>query len=300
MRSGFISVLGRPNVGKSSLVNALVGEKVTIVSPKAQTTRDRINAILTTDEYQMIFVDTPGVHRPKNKLGAYMEKCVRSAMGGTDAVLVVLDITRGASEADIEFIEKQLSGGAPVFVALNKVDLGSYEKVYPIMEKLSFLTRGDHPVREIVPVSAKRGKNIEELKKCLLSVLPEGPMYYPADELTDKSVRYMIAEIVREKALLLLGDELPHGIGVTVSGMTEAENGVSRVSIDIIAEKESHKPMIIGAGGEKLKAIGESARRDVEKLLGCKVYMELYVKVRENWRDNASVMRDVGYDPKNA
>lgn len=301
MKSGFISILGKPNVGKSSLMNALIGEKVSIVSPKAQTTRDRVNGILTTDDYQMIFVDTPGVHKPKNRLGEYMEKCVKSSTDGVDAIVIVLDVLKRVTEADEAFIEKYLTGSAPVFIVLNKVDESSYDRVYPILNKLAYLLQpaeGRNAAKDIIPTSAKKNKNINVLKKGLESVLPEGPMYYPADEITDKSERYMIAEIIREKALLLLNDEIPHGIGVEVRTMFYDEHGTAHMSVDIVAEKESHKSIIIGSGGEKLKMIAERARKDVENLIGHKVYMELFVKVRENWRNDALVMSDVGYDTK--
>ena len=301
MKSGFISILGKPNVGKSSLMNALIGEKVSIVSPKAQTTRDRVNGILTTDEYQMIFVDTPGVHKPKNRLGEYMEKCVKSSTEGVDAIVIVLDVLKRVTESDEAFIAKYLTGSAPVFIVLNKVDESSYDRVYPILNKLAYLLQpaeGRNAAMDIIPTSAKKGKNIDVLKKDLEKVLPEGPMYYPADEITDKSERYMIAEIIREKALLLLNDEIPHGIGVEVRTMFYDEYGTAHMSVDIVAEKESHKSIIIGAGGEKLKMIAERARKDVENLIGHKVYMELFVKVRENWRNDALVMSDVGYDTK--
>jgi GTP-binding protein era len=302
MKSGFISILGRPNVGKSSLMNALIGEKVSIVSPKAQTTRDRVNGILTTNDCQMIFIDTPGVHKPKNQLGKYMDKCVRGASSGADAVVIVLDATKRVTDSDIEFIEKRLQGETPLFIALNKVDAVGYDKVYPTLEKLSFLLQPGEDrsaVREIIPVSAKKGRNVDVLKNFLIGVLPEGPFYYPEDEITDKSERYMIAEIIREKALILLNDEIPHGIGVDIRNMFYDEYGTAHISIDIIAEKDSHKPIIIGSGGEKLKMIAEHARRDVEKLLDCKVYMELFVKIRSDWRNNTGVMSDIGYDPKN-
>lgn len=301
MKSGFISILGKPNVGKSSLMNALIGEKVSIVSPKAQTTRDRVNGILTTDDYQMIFVDTPGVHKPKNRLGEYMEKCVKSSTDGVDAIVIVLDVLKRVTEADEAFIEKYLTGSAPVFIVLNKVDESSYDRVYPILNKLAYLLQpaeGRNAAKDIIPTSAKKNKNIDVLKKDLESVLPEGPMYYPADEITDKSERYMIAEIIREKALLLLNDEIPHGIGMEVRTMFYDEHGTAHMSVDIVAEKESHKSIIIGSGGEKLKMIAERARKDVENLIGHKVYMELFVKVRENWRNDALVMSDVGYDTK--
>lgn len=303
MKTGFITILGRPNVGKSSLINALVGEKVSIVSPKAQTTRDRIMGILTDEDCQMVFVDTPGVHKPTNKLGEYMEKCVKNATVDTDVIVIVLDGTRRVGDSDMDFIDKYLKmSKAPVYVVVNKTDEASYEKVYPILDKLSFMLQehdGIRPVKDIIPTSAKKGKNVDVLKKALKSELSEGDMFFPADEYTDKSERYMICETVREKALMLLNDEIPHGIAVYIQRMFYEDNGVAHIICDIVVERDSHKAIVIGKGGEKLKAIGERARRDIEKLLDTKVFMEIFVKVRENWRNDHVVMNDVGYDPKN-
>ena len=302
MKSGFIAVLGRPNVGKSSLINALVGEKVSIVSPKAQTTRDRIMGILTTSEYQMVFVDTPGVHKSKNKLGDYMEKCVKGATVDADAIVIVLDGTRKVSEQDKDFIEKYLKMNSPVYVVVNKTDEACFEKVYPILTELSYLceaTAYRKAVKEIVPTSAKRNKNVDTLKEMLVKELKEGVAFFPEDEYTDKNERYMICEIVREKALMLLNDEIPHGIGVYLQSMRYNETGVAEITVDVIVEKDTHKSIVIGKGGEKIKAIGERARRDVEKLLDCKVFMEMFVKVRADWRDDKTVLNDIGYDTKN-
>lgn len=303
MKTGFITILGRPNVGKSSLINALVGEKVSIVSPKAQTTRDRIMGILTDEDCQMVFVDTPGVHKPTNKLGEYMEKCVKNATVDTDVIVIVLDGTRRIGDSDIDFINKYLKvSKAPVYVVLNKIDEAGFEKIYPILDKISFLLSehdGYRAVKDIVPTSAKKGKNVDVLKNAIKSELSEGEMFFPADEYTDKSERYMICEIVREKALMLLNDEIPHGIAVYIQRMFYEDNGVAHIICDIVVERDSHKAIVIGKGGEKLKAIGERARRDIEKLLDTKVYMEMFVKVRDNWRNDNVVMNDVGYDAKN-
>ena len=303
MKTGFITILGRPNVGKSSLINALVGEKVSIVSPKAQTTRDRIMGILTDEDCQMVFVDTPGVHKPTNKLGEYMEKCVKNATVDTDVIVIVLDGTRRIGDSDIDFINKHLKvSKAPVYVVLNKIDEAGFEKIYPILDKISFLLSehdGYRAVKDIIPTSAKKGKNVDVLKNAIKSELSEGQMFFPADEYTDKSERYMICEIVREKALMLLNDEIPHGIAVYIQRMFYEDNGVAHIICDIVVERDSHKAIVIGKGGEKLKAIGERARRDIEKLLDTKVYMEMFVKVRDNWRNDNVVMNDVGYDAKN-
>lgn len=300
MKCGFIAIVGKPNTGKSSLLNRLVGEKISIVSPKAQTTRDRITGILTENGYQMIFVDTPGYHKPKNELGNYMEREIKNAEKGVDAILVVLDASKKQTDGDFAYISSQLDYGCPVYIAINKVDLVNYEKIFPLLEKLKPLTseKLKNPVREIVPISALKGKNIELLKEILRSVCTEEGSYYPEDDLSDKSQRFMVGEIVREKALLLLNDEIPHGVGVNVTKMEYRAKSI-KIEADVFCEKESHKQIIIGENGSMIKHIGVSARRDIEKLLGEKVYLELFVKVRLNWRDRRNIIGDVGYNLKN-
>lgn len=300
MKSGFIALLGKPNVGKSSLMNILVGEKVSIVSPKPQTTRDKILGIVTEADYQMIFVDTPGVHASKSQLGDYMARCVTAAAQDVDAVVIVLDATKKITDSELSFIEKYLRRPSPVYVVINKTDLVSYETIYPMLSKLAYLTREEesrHAIREIIPTSCRTGYNIDVLKKYLVGELVEGDCYFSPEEITDKSERYMICEIVREKALLYLQDEIPHGIGVYIQSMVY-DGGLANIEVDIICEKDSHKAIIIGSGGEKLKTIGEKARADIEKLLDCKVYLKLFVKVREGWRNKKNVLSDIGYNPK--
>lgn len=297
MKSGFIGILGKPNVGKSSLMNALVGEKVSIVSPKAQTTRDKILGIITTKDYQMIFVDTPGVHKPKNQLGEYMEKCVKVAENDVDAIVVVLDATKKLSESELDFIERHLKLKIPLYVVINKTDLVSYETIYPMLSKLAYLTnetKGRASIKEIIPTSARTGENVQVLKSYLEGELIEGNFYYPEDEYTDKSERFMVCEIIREKALLFLQDEVPHGIGVMIQTMTEEENLV-KIEADVVCEKSSHKSIVIGDKGDKIKQIGERARIDIEKLLKKKVYLKLFVKVRDDWRNRRNVLDDIGY-----
>lgn len=301
MLSGFIAILGKPNVGKSSLMNALVGEKVSIVTPKAQTTRDKILGIVTDKDSQMVFVDTPGVHKSQSQLGEYMNRCVSSASDGVDAVVIVLDATKKLTEAEISFIEKHLNKSASVYVVINKTDLVSYEKIYPMLSQLAYLTREDGKraaIKEIIPTSCRSGFNVDVLKNYLKGELVEGDCYFDPDEITDKSERYMICEIIREKALLFLQDEIPHGIGVYIQTMVY-DGGLANIDVDIICEKESHKSIIIGEKGSKLKTIGEHARADIEKLLGNKVYLKLFVKVRSDWRNKGNVLRDIGYEKKN-
>lgn len=295
MKSGFIAILGRPNVGKSSLMNALVGEKVSIVSPKSQTTRDRIMGILTTEDYQMIFVDTPGVHTARTLLGERMNKAASGADADSDAVVIVLDASKKLTEQDVAFVEKHLKPGKRVYVVINKTDVAGYERIYPTLAKLAHLTTpapGRGAIAEIIPTSCKTGFNIDVLKKFLEGDLVEGDCYFPEDEITDKSERYMICEIVREKALLFLQDEIPHGIGVYIQSMTD-EGDLCRIEVDMICERASHKKIIIGENGEKLKQIGASARKEIEDLLGKRAFIKLFVKVRDGWRDKGNILNDL-------
>jgi len=296
MKSGFISILGKPNVGKSSLINKLVGEKVSIVTPKPQTTRDRILGILSGEGYQMIFIDTPGVHTPKSLLGRHMGQAIKSAASDADAVVIVLDATKRLRDDDLEFIEKTLSRPFPVYIAVNKIDLAGYQQTYPILSALSVFMNADEKraaVKEVIPVSAKTGENLEKLKQYLLQDLPEGEAFFPADDFTDKTERFQICEIIREKALLYLRDEIPHGVGVAIQAMKDAV-----IEADIYVEKDSHKQIVIGEGGGQLKTIGEKARFDIEKMLGRKVFLKLFVKVRKDWRNKQSYMDDIGYSKK--
>jgi GTP-binding protein Era len=300
MKSGFVSVTGRPNVGKSSLINKIVGQKVSIVSPKSQTTRNKIAGILTTGEFQMILLDTPGMLRAKSELEKYMQKSIASAGDGTDVSLIVLDASRRLHDDEVKLIERHLVNTAPVFIALNKIDEAGFDKTYPLLSSLSYLTlpaKDRRAVKEIVPVSAKTGENVEKLIGFLSGALPEGGLYYPDDEPTDKSVRFMVSEIVREKALLFLNEEIPHGVGVMIQSMHEGKNLVS-IEADLVVEKDSHKQIVIGAGGKKLGDIGRASRAEIEKLVDNKVLLKLFVKVRENWRNKKSVLNEIGYDKK--
>ena len=293
-RSGFVSIIGKPNVGKSSLLNALVGEKVSIVSPKSQTTRDKILGLRTTDDYQLVFIDTPGIHNYKQKLGQYMKKEVSAATVDVDAIVVVIDGSKKIDSQDIDLIERYLKTTAEVFVVINKTDLGKFEKVYPLIEKLSHFTKGERQVNQIIPISCKTGLNVDVLLQHLIKILPTGAMYYPKDDITDKPIKYLVGEIIREKALLFLQDEIPHGIGVYI-GKFEEQKTIVNIEADIICEKDGHKQIIIGRDGDKLKQIGTSARQEIEKLVDSKVFLQLYVKVKENWRNKQNVMNDIGY-----
>ena len=291
-KSGFIAVIGKPNVGKSTLINALVGEKVAITSPKPQTTRNKILGIKNAKDYQMIFVDTPGIHNGKSKLSEYLKKSTQTAVSGVDAIVILLDAGK-VNAFDYELIDKYKNSEVPVFVVVNKIDISSYEKLYPILSKLNEFKF----VKKFVTLSALRQRNIEELLNTLLEILPEGPAYYPLDQLTDKNLRFMVSEIIREKALLFLQEEIPHGIAVEIIVYNEGKKR-DCISAEVICENERHKQIIIGSKGSMLKKIGTSARAEIEKLTNKVVNLELFVKVRAEWRDNKQALIDLGYDIK--
>ncbi len=291
-----VAVVGRPNAGKSSLVNAIVGEKVSIVSPKPQTTRDRITGICTEGNKQIVFLDTPGMFKPRNKLDEHMDKSVKSSLGGdADVIVVVLDCTKGITDDDIKLIEERLKCRAPLYVVVNKTDLRGYESIYPILAKLNpYMTGDGRVIKDVIPTSCRSGKNIDILKAALKKECKDGGFLFPADEYTDRPVKFIIGEIIREKALLFLQDEIPHGVGVAIVSIDEDSEPV-HITADVIVDKQSHKQIVIGDDAAMIKKIGSSARRDIERLLDCKVFLELFVKVRQGWRDKPSILHDIGY-----
>ena len=291
-KSGFIAVVGKPNVGKSSLINALVGEKVAITSPKPQTTRNKILGILNDKDYQMIFIDTPGQYNGKNKLAQFMSKSIDEAKKGVDAIMVVLDVSK-INKVDYDIIAGFNDYTIPVFVVINKIDLAKYEQLYPNLAKLNSFSF----VKEFISVSALKKKNLEQLKEKLKLVLPQGEPLYDTDIYTDKNLRFMVAEIIREKVLLFVQQEIPHFCAVEILKYNEEKNKVT-ISADIICEKERHKQIIVGAKGEMIKKIGTAARIEIEKLTGKKTYLELFVKVRMGWQGDNIILKDLGYDIK--
>lgn len=292
-KSAFIAVMGSPNVGKSTLVNRIVGEKVAIVSEKAQTTRSRIAGICSTPDDQMVFLDTPGVQNPKNRLGEYMVKTAFGALEDIDAALLVVDALHGVGPRDEALAPKLLSCGAPVLAAVNKADAAGKEKADAAVQALATL---GVPEDSIYVISAKTGEGVDALHQALRIYLKPAPRYYPGDEYTDQSMRAMASEIVREKALWLLREEVPHGVGVLVERMEQREDGsMWDIEAALLCEREGHKGIIIGRGGEMLKRIGTMARKDLEEMLGMKVYLKLFVRVEENWRDSVRVMKELGY-----
>jgi len=293
-RSGFVALLGRPNTGKSTLLNRLLGAKVAIVSPRPQTTRARLQGVLTRENAQIVFVDTPGVHRPASRLGEKMMEAVREALEGIDLALVVVDASRAPGEEDEQAVALARAFAGPSFLLLNKIDSIAKPALLPLIERF----RGLHAFEEFLPLSALTGENVKLLEERIIARLPEGPVYFPPDTLTDQPERFLAAEIVREKILLETRQEVPHGVAVVVDTFDESEaesRNLLRLHMVIFVEKENHKGILIGAGGARLKKIGQAARLELEKLLGRRVYLELLVKTREDWRDREGVERLVDW-----
>lgn len=289
-RSGFVAILGRPNVGKSSIMNRIVGEKVAIVSNHPQTTRNKLLGVATGEDWQLVFVDTPGLHKPRTKLGEYMMKSASDAREGVDAVLAVVDGQRigGGDRAVLEDIQHM---NCPRFLAVNKIDVVPPEKLMPQLAELN-----EFNFDQIFSVSARTGENIDLLARKLIEAMPEGPKYFPDDMVTDQPERVMCAEIIREKALRNLRDEIPHGVGVEMLQIKKVSDKLTEIHANVYCEKESHKSIIIGKQGAMLGKIGSEARADIERLLGTKVMLKLWVKVRVDWRNRAGDLRALGYE----
>ena len=294
--SGFVSLVGRPNVGKSTLMNRLIGEKIAIISNKPQTTRNRVQSILTKDDFQIVFIDTPGIHRPRHKLGEYMVKSAETTLNEVDAVLMLIEPMDKILEADRLIIEKFAKVKSPVILVINKIDTVEGERVFKVIDEYRKL----YDFAEIVPISAFEGTNTDDLLSVIRKYLPEGPQYFPSDMVTDQPERQIASEIIREKALRLLEDEIPHGIAVEITEMKKRKEGnLVDVRATIFCEKDSHKGIIIGKHGDMLKKIGTKARGDIERLLGSPIYLELWVKVKKDWRDSDFLLKNFGYDSKN-
>ncbi len=289
-RSGFIPIVGKPNVGKSSVMNAIIGEKVAIVSSRPQTTRNRIMGVVTQEDCQFVFLDTPGIHEPKTRLGQDMMQSVRDAQDGMDCILVVIDVSH-ITPKDQEIAGEMADKKVPRILALNKTDLVSPEKV--LEATASFASLG---YDEIIPVSAKTGDGLDDLAASLKRHLPAGPKYFPEDMMTDQPERLLCAEIIREKALRNLRDEVPHGIGVEMMAIQKISDTLTQIHATIYCEREAHKGIIIGKNGSMLKTIGTQAREDMEKLLGVHIDLKLWVKIRPDWRNRASDLKNLGYE----
>jgi GTP-binding protein Era len=289
-KSGFVTIVGLPNVGKSSIMNALIGEKIAIVSSRPQTTRNRIMGVVTHENDQIVFLDTPGIHHPRTKLGEYMMQSVSTAMDGMDCVLMVADVTH-IKDKDRELARNIASQKVPKILVLNKIDLVHPEKVLEITAEFA-----DYSFNEIIPVSARNRSGLEDLTSSIVRFLPEGPKYFPDDMMTDQPERNICSEIIREKALRHLQDEVPHGIGVEIMGIKKISDSLTEIHATIYCEREAHKGIIIGRHGSMLQIIGSEARTDIEKLLGTHVNLQLWVKIRPDWRNNLSDLKTLGYE----
>ena len=287
--SGFVAIVGRPNVGKSTLLNALLGEKIAIVSNRPQTTRNRILGVSTQENSQVVFLDTPGMHAPRTRLGEYMMQSVREALQGIDGLIVVVDATT-VGKQDRDIIAEMGQRKDKKILVLNKIDLLRKDHLLALIQSVS-----DAGFDHIIPISALTGDGVEELRKEILAMLPEGPRYFPDDTLTDQPERFLCAEIVREKALMYLKDEVPHGIGVEVLGVKKISDGLTEINATLYCERASHKSIIIGKQGSMLRTIGAEARKDIEALLDTHVNLQLWVKVREDWRNRRDDLRTLGY-----
>ena len=293
--SGFISLIGRPNVGKSTLMNRLIGEKIAIVSPKPQTTRNRILTILTKEDFQVVFIDTPGIHKPKHKLGNFMVKSAETTLNEVDSVLMLVEPNVKLPEMDLYIIDRLKSVKTPVVLVINKIDTVDEATIKQVRTIYSDL----YPFKAIIPISALNDENVDKLLMNIKEALPEGPMYFPDDMVTDQPERQIVSEIIREKALSFLQDEIPHGIAVDIMSMKKRQNKeLIDVEATLFCERESHKGIVIGKNGTMLKKIGTAARQDIENLLGSPINLKIWVKVKKDWRDSDFLLKNFGYDPK--
>ncbi|MFJ7363544.1 GTPase Era [Peribacillus frigoritolerans] len=292
-KSGFISIIGRPNVGKSTFLNRVIGQKIAIMSDKPQTTRNKVQGVLTQNDSQMIFIDTPGIHKPKHKLGDFMMKVATNTLKEVDLILFMINATEGYGRGDEFIIEKLQSVKTPVFLVVNKIDAMHPDDLLPIIEKYQQL----YPFAAVVPISALEGNNVDTLLEQIKEHLPEGPQFYPADQVTDHPERFIISELVREKVLHLTREEIPHSVAVVIDSIKKMDNSDTiNVMATIVVERDSQKGIVIGKQGKMLKEVGSRARVDIENLLGSKVFLELWVKVQKDWRNKASQLRDYGFN----
>lgn len=293
-KSGFVALIGRPNVGKSTLLNYIVGQKVAIMSNVAQTTRNKIQGIYTSKDAQIIFIDTPGVHKPATKLGDFMERSTLSALDEVDAIVYVVSATEKRGAGDNFIIERLKQVQQPIYLVVNKID-----QVHPNdLPEIVGQYQGALPFKGIIPVSALQGNNVNELINELVAGLPNGPQYYPADQISDHPERFVIAEMIREKVFLLTRDEVPHSVAVDVTAIQREDDEHVHISANIVVERPGQKGIIIGKKGQMLKKIGTMARQDIERLLGDRVFLQLWVKVVPKWRDKSAMLKDYGYRNK--
>jgi GTP-binding protein Era len=292
-KSGFVTLIGRPNVGKSTLMNCIIGQKIAITSNKPQTTRNRIQTVYTSEEGQIVFLDTPGIHKAKNKLGDYMVTVAEKTLSEVDVILWLVEPSNFIGAGERHIIEQLKKGKTPVILVINKIDTVKKEQLLEYIDTY----RKEYDFAEIVPVSALKAENVKELLKCIMKYLPYGPAFYDEDTVTDQPVRQIVAELIREKTLRLLSDEIPHGVAVSIESMKYKKNIVD-IEATIFCERDSHKGIIIGKNGAMLKKIGSMARRDIEELLEKQANLQLWVKVKKDWRDSDFLLKNFGYQEK--
>ncbi|MDT0815255.1 GTPase Era [Staphylococcus pseudintermedius] len=290
-KSGFVTIIGRPNVGKSTFVNRVIGHKIAIMSDKAQTTRNKIQGVMTQQDAQIVFLDTPGIHKPKHKLGDYMMKVAKNTLSEIDAVMFMVNVNEEIGRGDEYIMEMLKTVKTPVFLVLNKIDLVYPDALMPRIEQYQRYM----DFAEIIPISALEGHNVDHFINVLKSYLPEGPQYYPDGQISDHPEQFVVSELIREKILQTTSEEIPHAIGVNVERMTQESEDRVHIEAVIYVERDSQKGIVIGKGGKKLKEVGKRARLDIEHLLGSKVYLDLWVKVQKDWRNKSSFIKQMGY-----
>lgn len=291
-KSGFVSIIGRPNVGKSTLLNRVIGQKIAIMSDKPQTTRNKVQGVLTRDDAQLVFMDTPGIHKPKHRLGDFMMKVAKNTLREVDLILYVVEADAKFGPGEQYIIERLQETKTPVFLLINKIDKVSPEELLKVID----LYKDRYPFAEIIPISALEGNNVPTLVEQIVEHMEEGPQYYPADQVTDHPERFIIAELIREKVLHLTKEEIPHSVAVVIEQIKKRDNGKVYVGATVIVERSSQKGIIIGKHGAMLKEVGQLARGDIEALLGSSVYLELWVKVQKDWRNRPSQLKDYGFN----
>lgn len=290
-KSGFISIIGRPNVGKSTFMNHVIGQKIAIMSDKPQTTRNKIQGVLTEKDAQFVFIDTPGIHKPKHKLGDFMVKVAENTLNEVDVILFMINAAEGYGRGDQFIIDRLQNINTPVFLVINKIDQIHPDQLLPLIDQYKEM----YPFKEIVPISALEGNNVGKLLEVLKQYMPEGPQYYPEDQVTDHPERFIISELIREKALQMTREEIPHSIAVVIENIEHREKGAVFIQAAVITERNSQKGIIIGKQGKMLKEIGQQARKDIEALLGTRIYLELWVKVQKDWRNRQSNLNEYGF-----
>ncbi|API90568.1 MULTISPECIES: GTPase Era [Virgibacillus] len=290
-KSGFIAIIGRPNVGKSTFMNRVIGQKIAIMSDKPQTTRNKIQGVLTLPDAQMVFIDTPGIHKPKHQLGDFMVKTAINTLNEVDAILFMINADEGYGKGDQFILDRLQKVNKPVYLIVNKIDLVHPDELLPLIDQY----KDKHNFKEIIPISALQGNNVNHLLDVLKEQLAEGPQYYPEDQITDHPERFIISELIREKVLQFTKEEVPHSIAVVIENMVHRDNGKLLIQATIVTERKTQKGILIGKQGTMLKNIGKAARKDIEKLLGTNVFLELWVKVKKDWRNKQSQLQEFGF-----